>query len=207
MTEALLTSLKVFPVRAPKEKPAGEDPEAMRQAIRDEAYRNGFEKGYAEAEADLSARQDNTERALADLVGKVDMLAASIEIGHYQAVRRILIDILPTLAEKQAIDEITEIIRDAASGGLSGQINVQANTMMREALENRIADEALRERLLFQEKPQQEDYVVNLSWENGGAKIDTSVALEKCLEVLEANITGLEIVNNAGKQVDDEHGN
>ncbi|MCI5045776.1 MAG: hypothetical protein MRY72_13865 [Aquisalinus sp.] len=206
MSEALLSSLKVFPVRAPREKAAGEDPDTIRQAIRDEAYTNGFEKGYAQAEADLAERQDKTESALADLLGKVDMLAASIETEHHQALRRILIDVLPALAEQQALDEIAEIIKEAGSVGLAGTITVQANAKMRAALESKVTDQALRGRLSFQEVPQQADYVIDLAWENGGAQIDTTVVIEKCLGVLNADTSGPEIVNNAGKQVGDEHG-
>ncbi|WP_306252767.1 hypothetical protein [Parvularcula sp. IMCC14364] len=201
MSEALLASLKVFPAQSRKEDPAGEDIEAIRFSIQEKAYKDGYEKGYAQAELDLSDHQGKTQQALADLVGKVDTLAAHIEASHYQALQRILREVLPALAKEQMADEIAAIIRQTAAAGMAGKISVQAAPDFVTELESKLGDGGLRDRLDFKASPDCAAFAVDLAWENGGAQIETENVLAKCLAILDQGAA-----ENTGKQEDHEHG-
>ncbi len=185
MEQTLRDSLSVFPV--PGRELGSAEVEAIEDAMRAEAYQEGYAAGRQEAEEAISAKESQIEKTCTQMIEQIDTVSSAIERSHRHAITEILKAVLPALARSRAADEIVNIIEQTAKGQLVGTTKIKSGIEFAEELAPRLENIDTTQNLALVREEEREGFSVDLIWEGGQAEIDLQDTVDQCLAALQVS--------------------
>jgi flagellar biosynthesis/type III secretory pathway protein FliH len=175
------------------------DPATL-ETERRKAYQEGYAAGLAERDAAIdTALSQAVEHAgrLASEIGEVrDRVAADAE----RFVRAVLRAVLPSVADRATGLELASAITDTIRAARPRHdVAITLHPAVANAIERRLDSDAVPAGLTIARDPGLGPREAYLAWEGGGAEIDFSQPLQRCLAVLDgAPVVDLQAAGDGG---------
>jgi hypothetical protein len=182
MDAALREKLIVFSTDDPDAPLPGVEVDPLDEA-REAGFQEGMEAGRAAAEQEAAERDAAAEAAVLQMADQLNDVIRQIEESHARAISKVLHAVLPEIVDATALQQVQEIISAVSTNALNDKVLIKTSVAFAKELAPVLTKSANATRFTVEPDATINGYVVELSWKDGGGKIDLEAVVKDCLAV------------------------